>query len=84
MLDVATLGAALDRGTHRADVMADYAVAQTDAVAGSPTYRLADGTTVTNPGIEVHWDGPWASGFPVVDADDPGVYDDLLTRAAAT
>lgn len=83
VLDVTMLAAALDLGTHRADVMADYAVAQTDAVAGSPTYRLPDGTTVTNPGIEVHWDGPWASGFPVVDADDPDVYLDLLKRAAA-
>lgn len=82
-IDVAALRAALDSGRHRGAVMADYAVAQTDAVAGSPTFRLADGSAVTNPGITVHWDGPWAAGFPVVDSDDPGVYDALLTRAVA-
>jgi hypothetical protein len=30
----------------------------------------------------VHWEGPWAAGYPIVDADDPSVYDDLLHRAA--
>jgi predicted DsbA family dithiol-disulfide isomerase len=80
-VDVDELAAALDDGRHRKDVMADFAVAQTDAIAGSPTLRFADGTTVTNPGIEVHWEGPWAAGFPVVDAHDPGVYDGLLERA---
>jgi predicted DsbA family dithiol-disulfide isomerase len=58
------------------------AVASTDAIPTSPTLRLPDGTTVANPGIDVHWQGPWAEGFPVVDAHDPGVYDELLKRAA--
>jgi hypothetical protein len=62
--------------------MADFAVAGTDLIAASPTLRFADGTTVTNPGIEVHWEGPWSEGFPVVDAHDPTVYDELLRRAA--
>jgi predicted DsbA family dithiol-disulfide isomerase len=82
-VDTGKLAAALDDGRHRADLMADFAVAQTDAIAGSPTFRLPDGTAHTNPGIEVHWDGPWAEGYPVVDAHDPSVYDDLLRRAAA-
>lgn len=79
-VDVPALAEALDAGRHRADLMADFAVAQTDAIPGSPTFRLPDGTTVTNPGIDVHWQGPWAVGFPVVDADDASVYDDLLKR----
>jgi predicted DsbA family dithiol-disulfide isomerase len=83
VLDVGRLADALDTGRHRADVMADFAIARTDAVPGSPTLRLPDGTTVTNPGMTVHWEGPWAAGYPVVDADDPKVYDDLLRRAAA-
>jgi predicted DsbA family dithiol-disulfide isomerase len=82
LLDVDALAAALDDGRHRAAVMADYAVSQTDAVDGSPTFRLADGTAVTNPGLTVHWDGPWASGFPVVDSEDAAVYDDLVERAS--
>lgn len=81
VLDVDALADALDSGRFRAAVMADSAVAGTDAIPGSPTFRLPDGTTVTNPGITVHWDGPWASGFPVVDADDPGAVEDLLRRA---
>jgi predicted DsbA family dithiol-disulfide isomerase len=80
-LDVAALAAALDSGRHRVDVMTDYAIAQTDAIAGSPTFRFPDGTAVSNPGIQVHWDGPWAAGFPVVDAHDRDVYDDLIQRA---
>jgi predicted DsbA family dithiol-disulfide isomerase len=81
-VDVNELAEALDDGRHRKQVMADFAVAGTDLIAASPTLRFADGTTVTNPGIEVHWEGPWAEGFPVVDAHDPTVYDELLRRAA--
>jgi predicted DsbA family dithiol-disulfide isomerase len=80
LVDVTALAAALDNGRYRADIMADFAVAQTDSIAGSPTFRLADATTVTNPGIQVHWEGLWAVGFPVVDSHDPGVYDELLKR----
>jgi len=82
IIDVAILADALDSGRHRADVMRDFAVSQTDTVAGSPTFRFADGTAITNPGVQVHWDGPWAVGFPVVDAHDLHVYDGLLRRAA--
>ncbi len=81
-LDVGALAAALDSGRHRADVMRDFALAQTDAIDGSPTFVLPDGSTVTNPGITVHWQGAWAAGFPVVDSHDRSVYADLLRRAA--
>ncbi len=81
-LDPAALAAALDDGRHRRDVLADHAVATTDAVAGSPTFRFADGTVVTNPGTEVTWAGPWAAGFPIVTGHDPAVFDDLVRRAA--
>jgi predicted DsbA family dithiol-disulfide isomerase len=80
-VDVDELTAALDDGRHRKQVMADFAVAGSDAIPASPTLLFADGTAVTNPGIEVHWEGPWAQGFPIVDAHDPGVYDELLRRA---
>ncbi|MFC4942142.1 DsbA family oxidoreductase [Pseudonocardia sp. GCM10023141] len=79
-VDVDELATALDSGTFRSAITADWAVARTDAIPASPTLRFADGTTISNPGIAVHWDGPWASGFPVVDADDITVYDALLTR----
>jgi predicted DsbA family dithiol-disulfide isomerase len=82
VLDVDQLTDALDSGRHRSALMADFAIARTDAVPGSPTLRLPDGSTVHNPGMTVHWEGPWASGYPIVDVDDPQVYEDLLRRAA--
>ena len=81
-LDVGELADALDTGQHRRDVMADFAIARTDAIPGSPTLRLPDRTTISNPGIAVHWEGPWAAGYPIIDSDDRGVYEDLLRRAA--
>jgi predicted DsbA family dithiol-disulfide isomerase len=84
LVDVTALATALDGGRHRAGVMGDFAVSQTDAVAGSPTFRLADGSALNNPGVQVHWEGPWAAGFPVVDSHDPGAYDDLLRQAASS
>jgi predicted DsbA family dithiol-disulfide isomerase len=82
-LDVDELADALDTGRHRRDVMADFMIARTDGIPGSPTLRLPDGTVTTNPGMKVHWEGPWAAGYPIVDADDPRVYEDLLRRAAS-
>ena len=82
VLDVDQLTDALDSGRHRRALMADFAIARTDAVPGSPTLRLPDGSTVHNPGMTVHWEGPWAAGYPIVDVDDPRVYEDLLRRAA--
>lgn len=81
-VDVGELAAALDSGRHRADVMADYAVAQTDEISGSPHLFLADGYGVNNPGITVHWQGEWAKGFPVVDAHDSSWAPELIKRAA--
>jgi predicted DsbA family dithiol-disulfide isomerase len=82
-LDVATLTDALDTGLHRRDVTADHAVAQTDAVPGSPTLRLADGTAFSNPGTAVTWAGPWAAGYPVITSHDPEALADIVRRAAA-
>lgn len=82
-LDVDILAAALDSGRHRRDLTADVAVARTDAIPTSPTVRLADGTTAANPGMTVRWEGPWAAGYPVVEATDAAAVDDLLRRAAA-
>jgi predicted DsbA family dithiol-disulfide isomerase len=82
-LDAERLAVALDDGRFRRALMADFAVSRGDAVSGSPHLFLPDGTDVNNPGMTVHWEGPWASGYPVVDSDDPSVYDDIVRRAAA-
>ena len=59
--------------------MRDFDVAGTDVVQGSPHAFLPDGTDVANPGIDMHPE----HGVPVVDADDPSAWDDLVRRAAA-
>jgi predicted DsbA family dithiol-disulfide isomerase len=81
-LDAAALADALDDGRQRRRLMEDYRLASTDLIPGSPTVVLPDGTVHFNPGITVHWEGPWAAGYPVVDHYEPGVYSGLITRAA--
>jgi predicted DsbA family dithiol-disulfide isomerase len=81
-VDAGELAAALDSGRARSAVMEDHAVAVTDAVQGSPHLFLPDGTDVHNPGIEVRWEGPWASGYPIAASIDPA-WPEKLLRAAA-
>lgn len=70
-------------GAGRQAVWDDYSAAQSNAVQMSPHLFLPDGTDMTNPGLELHWQGDWAKGFPVIDSDDPAVYERILTVAAA-
>ena len=37
-----------------------------------------------DPAIEKRWEGEPDTGFPVVESDDPDVYDGLIDRAAST
>jgi len=53
-----------------------------DGVKGSPHLFPSDGTDAHNPGIRMHWEAEPGRGFPVIDADDPSVYDSLVTTAA--
>lgn len=80
-VDVDQLRDALDTGRARAAMMATYRE-QADRVQGSPHFFLADGSDEHNPGIALHQEGETGAGFLVVDSDDPGVYDDLVRRAA--
>ena len=43
---------------------------------------LAALTALLLPGIAVHWVGPWASGYPVAQDNDPGWADRLLKQVA--
>lgn len=81
-LDVDALAALLDNGTARSAVIADWQAVADGAAKGSPHVFLPDGTDVMNPGVEQHWEGPKPGGAPVVDREDVGALDDLLTRAA--
>ena len=82
-VDVDALTGALDDGRARRAVIDQWHEAERGEVQGSPHVFVADGTNVHNPGIKMHWEGEKPGGFPVIDADDPSVYDDLLRRATA-
>lgn len=83
-IDVDALRDALDDGRARRSVVAQRETSESDAVKGSPHLFLPDGSNVANPGVEMHWEGEHGEGFPVVDRDDPSVYEDVLKKALAS
>src|SRR4051812_17328992 len=81
-VDVTALADALENGTARATVFAQWREGDRVGVDGSPHVFLADGTGVHNPGITMEWTGGHGTGFPRVTGDDRAVYEQLLRRAA--
>jgi predicted DsbA family dithiol-disulfide isomerase len=81
-VDAGALAASLDDGRARRTVLDDLEAARSGGVQGSPHLFLADGGDVFNPGVRVRWEGEHGRGFPVVESDDPTVYEPLLLRAA--
>lgn len=82
-VEVDELANALDTGSARAAVTAQYESAREGRVNCSPHVFLYDGTDMANPGIEAHWvNGDFGEGFPVIDRDRPEVYEELLAHAA--
>lgn len=81
-VDVSALAEALDNGVARRRIAEDWQEAQRGGVRGSPHLFFADGSDAHNPGITFHWEGDHGVGFPVIDADEPMAYDQLLRRAA--
>ncbi|MCQ4041482.1 DsbA family protein [Streptantibioticus rubrisoli] len=82
-VDVPQLADALDTGSARPAVMAQYRAACDGRVNCSPHIFLKDGTDSANPGISAHWiNGGFGTGYPVIDTDRPDVYEELLTHAA--
>jgi predicted DsbA family dithiol-disulfide isomerase len=82
-VDAESLADALHDGRARSMVLEQKEEAERIGVEGSPHVYLPDGGDVANPGIDKHWEGEEGVGFPVIDAYDPSVYDDLLRRAVA-
>ena len=82
-IDVDALAEALDDGRARAIVIEQRETAERIGVKGSPHVYVPDGSDVANPGIEKHWEGEAGEGFPVVDAYDRSVYDDLIRSAGS-
>ena len=83
VVDVDRLAVALDSGSARSAVMTQFQAARDGRVTCSPHIFLNDGTSFANPGVRARWqNGGFGVGFPVIEADNPGVYEDLLHRAA--
>ncbi|MGB6162100.1 MAG: hypothetical protein WCF33_17510 [Pseudonocardiaceae bacterium] len=81
-VDVAALAEAFDLGRARRAVMDQFEATRDGRVSCSPHLFLYDGTNLANPGVSAHWvNGRFGVGFPVIDEDDPTVYEDLLKRA---
>ena len=79
-LNACALGELLESGTARRLVFEQWRQAVRLKVQGSPHLFMPDGTDVHNPGIELHWLEGKLGKRPVIDADDPLIYDDLLHR----
>jgi predicted DsbA family dithiol-disulfide isomerase len=80
-VNVEALEWSLHHGGGRRNVIAQWqeAVAEGSSVSGSPHLFLPDGRDAHNPGIQMHWTADHGKGFPIVDSDDPSVYEDLLS-----
>lgn len=80
-VDVTKLMEALDEGRARPAVMEQARLAEDGLVKGSPHVFLPDGTSVHNPGIEMHWMGKHGKGFPIVERDEAAIYERLLKNS---
>ncbi|MEW2138083.1 DsbA family protein [Streptomyces sp. NPDC005409] len=82
VVDVTALAESLDDGRARSTLSGQAALARTDAIRCSPHVFLPDGSDWANPGIDVRWEGAYGVGFPVIESDDPEIYEGLLLAAA--
>ena len=60
------------------------AAGRNDSITGSPHVFTPDGRDAHNPGIQMKWTKGQGKGFPVIEMDDPAIYDDLLRGAAGS
>jgi predicted DsbA family dithiol-disulfide isomerase len=81
-IDTDALVNQLSNGQGLTAVLEQVAVLEKVGVKGSPHLFLPDGTDSHNPGLAVTWTKGTGRGFPVIESDDPSVYEDLLRRAA--
>jgi predicted DsbA family dithiol-disulfide isomerase len=81
-VDVALIANALDNGTFRSSVTADFSAARAGGVPCSGTVVLPDGTMVCNPGTRTAWvGGKLPRGTPILLDDQPGIYDRIVREA---
>ncbi|MGI5380078.1 DsbA family oxidoreductase [Streptomyces sp. CA-251387] len=82
-VDEQALARALERGAGRAEIYAQWRIAQGPDVQGSPHLFAPGGYAAHNPGAQVEWTGdPNEGGVPRLDRYDPSWAEDLLDRLA--
>ena len=77
-MDVSALGAAVAEGVGRAEVYAQWSVAQGSQVQGSPHVFGPEGYEGHNPGVRYHWTAAPPQGFPYMQDHRADWADDLL------
>ncbi len=85
-VDVPALGAALAQGVGRAEVYAQWSIAQGSEVQGSPHVFGPEGYEGHNPGVTYHWTAAPPQGFPYIEDYRTDWADELLdavNRSAA-
>jgi len=83
-VDVHLLASALDTGAFRSRVSDDFATATAARVPCSGTVIRRDGSMVCNPGTRTGWiGGTLPRGTPVLLADEPAIYDEIVAEALA-
>ncbi len=73
-----SLAEALDDGRFRRQVMEDFVDAGGGEVSDTPYVVLPDGSGHLNPGVSLRW----VRDLPIVDADHPAVFEELIQVAA--
>jgi predicted DsbA family dithiol-disulfide isomerase len=76
-VDRYALSVALQGGTGRAEVFAQFAQQERGAVRGSPHVFTADGHDWLNPGVEI--DHP--DDYPLLKRHDPAIYEEIVQAA---
>jgi predicted DsbA family dithiol-disulfide isomerase len=80
-LDVDALAAALEEGTGRAAVYAQWLIAQQASVTGSPHLFTVSGVDECNPGATYHWSGTDEERQLHLDEYRTGWADELLASS---
>ena len=83
-VDADALASGLDEGRARMQVLDQCRRAEADDIQGSPHVFAPDGTDAHNPGVKMRWEGEKAGGYPIVESDDPAIYETLLRGATAS
>jgi predicted DsbA family dithiol-disulfide isomerase len=81
-VDAAALDRAVRAGAGWAAVFEQRQNAEDCGVQGSPHLFVCGGLDVHNPGITMRWTDGKFRGMPVIERDEPAIYDQILRQAS--